>query len=196
MTSPSPDSITPKTDKCAFVAPSAEMFGAVSFDEGSSVWYNVVIRAEMSHVHIGENTNLQDFVMIHVGAETPTIVGRNCSITHRVTLHGATVGDDCLIGIGATLMDGAVIGAGSIVAGGTFVPEGKEYPPNSIIMGSPGKVRATRDNVAANRLNALLYRRNAEHYAQGLHRAWDGPEFEQWVSQQRRLLGIDTDPNQ
>ena len=180
----------PDTDLCAFVSPSAQMFGNVSFAAGTSVWPNVVIRAEMEHVLIGENTNLQDFVMIHTGHDNPVVVGRNCSITHRVTLHGATIGDNCLIGIGAVLMDGAVIGEGSIVAGGTFVPEGKQYPPNSIIMGSPGKVRATRDSSAANELNALLYRRNAEAYARGEHRIWSGPEFDQWHQQQREDLGL------
>ena len=182
--------MTPNTDLCEFVSPSAQMFGNVSFAAGTSVWPNVVIRAEMEHVSIGENTNLQDFVMIHTGPGHPVVVGRNCSITHRVTLHGASVGDNCLIGIGAILMDGVVIGEGSIVAGGTFIPEGKVFPPNSIIMGSPGKVKATRDTAAANELNAILYRRNAEAYASGDHRTWDGPEFDQWFTQQRSRLGL------
>jgi len=178
----------PQTENCCFVAPSADLFGEVRFAAGTSVWFNTVFRAESEYIEIGENTNIQDFVMIHTSPDAPVVVGRNCSITHRVTLHGATVEDDCLIGIGATLMDGAVIGAGSIVAGGAFIPEGKVYPPNSIIMGSPGKVRATRDNLVENRLNALMYRRNAEHYAQGLHRAWSGPEFEEWAAAQRLAL--------
>ncbi len=84
--------------------------------------------------------------MIHTSDEGPTAVGDHCSITHHVTLHGCIIEDDCLIGIGATIMDSARIGAGSIVAGGAFVPEGREYPPHSIIMGSPAKVRSVRDS--------------------------------------------------
>jgi len=129
-------------------------------------------------VSIGAYTNLQDHVMVHVGYHTPTIVGAYCSITHRVTLHGCTVGDNCLIGIGATLMDGVVIGENSIVAGHTFLREGTIIPPNSIVMGTPGKVVRTANNYVANRINAMLYHRNGACYAKGDHRAWEGPAFE------------------
>ena len=93
-------------------------------------------------------------------------------------LHGCTIGDNCLIAIGATIMDGAVIGRNSIVAGHAFVREGTIIPENSIVMGTPAKVVATRNNYVANRVNAMLYHRNAEAYARGEHRAWDGPAFE------------------
>ena len=116
-----------------WVHESSYLFGKLAIGEGSSVWPHVVMRAEMHHIEIGRMTNIQDFSMIHVGSDTPTIIGDFCSITHHCTIHGATIGDSCLIGINATIMDGAVIGAGSIVAGGAFVPEGKEYPPNSVI---------------------------------------------------------------
>lgn len=122
----------------AWIDPSARLFGLVEIGEEASVWCNVVVRAESQRVVIGRRANIQDFVMIHVGAGTPTMVGANCSITHHVTLHGCDIGDDCLIGIGATIMDGCVVGAGSIVAGGTFLKEGTIIPPNSIVMGSPG----------------------------------------------------------
>lgn len=180
-------------EQAAFVHPSAQLYGAVDLGAGSSIWPNVVVRSEMQHVSIGAMTNIQDFVMIHVGDKTPTVIGDFCSITHHVTVHGATIEDDCLIGIGAVIMDGAHIGRGSIVAGGAFVPEGKVYPPNSIIMGSPGKVRAERDSRRANRLNAWMYHRNAEHYAKGEHRAWDGPEFEAWYEAKRAEIETDAD---
>ena len=135
----------------------------------ASIWCNVVVRAESQKVLIGRRTNIQDFVMIHVGSGTPTIVGENCSITHHVTLHGCDIGDNCLIGIGATIMDGCVIGAGSIVAGGSFLKEGTVIPANSIVMGSPGVATKTRDNSRANALNAFLYWRNAQAYAQGFY---------------------------
>jgi len=180
-------------DKAAFIHPSAQMYGTVSLGAGSSVWPNAVMRAEMHEIVIGRATNIQDFVMLHVGFETPTVIGDYCSITHHVTIHGATIEDECLIGIGAVIMDGARIGRGSIVAGGTFIPEGKEYPPNSIIMGSPGKVKAERDSGRANRLNAWLYHRNAVAYAGGNHRAWHGSEFDSWHEEMKAQVELDAD---
>ena len=132
------------------------MFGAVAIGEGSSLWPGVVIRAEMLSVKVGRFVNLQDHVMVHIGYGTPTTIGDHASITHRVVLHGCTIGENCLIGIGATIMDGAVIGANSIVAGHTFVREGQIIPPNSIVVGTPAKVVRTADNFVANRLDAWL----------------------------------------
>ena len=166
----------------------ALLYGNVTLGEGASIWPYVVMRAESQHIEIGPMTNIQDFVMIHVGATTPTIIGSHCSITHHCTIHGATIGDNCLIGINATIMDGAVIGEGSIVAGGAFVPEGKVYPPNSVIMGAPAKVKTERDNRQANQLNALMYHRNAEFYAQGRHDAWSSDDFEDWLTATRAEL--------
>ena len=111
--------------------------------------------------------------MIHVGAMTPTIVGEDCSITHHVTLHGCEIGDRCLIGINATIMDGAKIGANSIVAGNTIVTQGSEFPENSVIAGVPGKVVATRDNGRANWINAATYQRFAKGFAEGRDRMTD-----------------------
>lgn len=108
--------------------------------------------------------------MIHVGYSTPTIVGEDCSITHRAVLHGCEIGDRCLIGIGATVMDGAKIGAGSIVAGHAIVSEGAVFPENSIIAGVPARLVKTRDNSAANLANARFYLANARNYAQGIER--------------------------
>ena len=162
---------------CAWIDPSARIFGAVEIAPEASIWCNVVVRAESQKVVIGRRTNIQDFVMIHVGSGTPTVVGENCSITHHVTLHGCDIGDNCLIGIGATIMDGCVIGAGSIVAGGSFLKEGTVIPANSIVMGSPGVATKTRDNRRANALNAFLYWRNAQAYAQGDYRLWSKDSF-------------------
>lgn len=177
-----------KIDTNAWKHETALMYGNITIGEGSSVWPYVVMRAESQHIAIGAMTNIQDFTMIHVGATTPTIIGDNCSITHHCTIHGATIGDNCLIGINATIMDGAVIGEGSIVAGGAFVPEGKEFPPNSIIMGAPAKLKVERDNRRANQMNALMYNRNAEFYAQGRHDAWSSDDFEEWFEVKRAEL--------
>ena len=175
---------------------SSNIYGAVTIGAGTSVWPNTVMRSEMFEIRIGRMTNIQDFVMIHVGNESPTVIGDFCSITHHCTIHGATIGDACLIGINATIMDGAVIGSGSIVAGGAFVPEGKVYPPNSIILGAPAKVRDERDNSRANRLNAWMYHRNAQFYARGEHDAWSSPDFEEWRAAKEAEIATDADLDQ
>ena len=162
----------------AYIDPTARVHGKVEIGERSSLWPYTVIRAENRHVRIGRCTNLQDHVMVHVGYHAPTIVGDFCSITHRVVLHGCTIGDNCLIGIGATVMEGVVIGANSIVAGHSYVADNTIIPPNSIVMGTPAKVVRTVNSFVANKLNAMLYYRNALAYAKGEHRAWEGPEHE------------------
>ncbi|MGU9979301.1 gamma carbonic anhydrase family protein [Phreatobacter sp. HK31-P] len=159
-------------DPAAFVHPSAQIYGQVSLAAGVSVWPNAVIRAEMHEVVIGERSNVQDFVMIHVGNGTGTHVGKDCSITHHVTLHGCRIGDNVLVGIGATIMDGCIIGENSIIAGGSFLKENTVIPPNSIVAGVPAVVKANRDSGAANRFNAWLYAANADAYARGEHRFW------------------------
>ena len=154
----------------AWVHDTALLYGKISLGEESSVWPHVVMRSEMYHIEIGARTNIQDFVMVHVGGMTPTIVGDDCSITHHVTLHGCKIGDKCLIGINATIMDGAVIGNNCIVAGHAIVTEGSVFPDNSIIAGSPAKLVKERDSGAANAMNAAFYVQNAKNYAKGVHR--------------------------
>jgi carbonic anhydrase/acetyltransferase-like protein (isoleucine patch superfamily) len=177
----------------AWIAPTAQLFGRVSVGEGASIWHNAVLRAECQEIRIGRMTNVQDFVMVHVPYDRATVVGAFCSITHHVTIHGCTIEDDCLVGISATIMDGAVIGRGSIVAGGAFVTAGTIVPPHSIVAGVPAKILKTRDASRENRLNAWLYHRNADHYRRGLHRAWDGPEYEAWLAAKRAEVERDAD---
>ena len=167
----------PDLSRAAYVDPSALLFGAVSVGAEVSIWPYAVVRAESDTVDIGDYVNVQDHVMVHVGYGSGTRIGAYSSITHRVVLHGCTIGENCLIGIGATIMDRAVIGANSIVAGHTLVREDAVIPPNSIVMGTPGKVVAVRNSYIANRLNAWLYHRNALAYRRGDHRAWEGPEY-------------------
>ena len=176
-----------------FIAPGAKLYGKLSLAEGSSVWPNAVIRAEVQDVSIGRYTNLQDFVMVHVGFDHPTHIGDFCSITHHATVHGAVIEDQCLVGIGATIMDGAVVGTGSIVAGGAFITEGSVFPPNSIIAGVPAKRIRERDSARANRLNAWQYHRNAQAYEAGNHRAWDGPEYRAWLEDLQTAVETDRD---
>jgi carbonic anhydrase/acetyltransferase-like protein (isoleucine patch superfamily) len=178
-------------DTSVFRAEGSQIFGKVKIAEGSSHWFNAVIRAEAQEVVVGRYTNLQDFSMIHVGYDAPVHIGDFCSIAHRATIHGATLGDDCLVGIGATLMDGATIGPGSIVAGGALVTEGSVFPANSILVGTPARLVKERDNRRANRMNAWHYHRNAQAYMRGHHRAWDGEEYLGWL--EARKAEIDAD---
>jgi carbonic anhydrase/acetyltransferase-like protein (isoleucine patch superfamily) len=180
-------------DESVWIAPSAQIYGRVSVGRGSSVWHNAVVRAECHEVRIGRMTNVQDFVMIHVGYDAPTRIGDFCSITHHATVHGCTLGDAVLVGVGAVVMDAAVVGPGSIVAGGAVLPEGRIYPAHSVIAGVPARVIASRDSSRANRMNAWLYHRNAGFTRRGDYRCWDGPEFEAWRAAKQAEVDEDRD---
>ena len=165
-------------DVSVWIAPSAQVFGSVAIGAGSSVWHNAVLRAECQQIRIGRMTNLQDFTMVHVGYDDATTIGDFCSIAHHATVHGCTLGDACLVGVGAVIMDGAVIGAGSIVAGGAVVAEGRRFEPGSVVAGVPAKAIAQRERRAERKpLNAWLYHRNAQFYREGPTRP-GGPEYE------------------
>jgi carbonic anhydrase/acetyltransferase-like protein (isoleucine patch superfamily) len=177
----------------AFVSESARLYGRIEIGEGASVWHNAVMRAECCDIRVGRMTNIQDFVMVHVGYDDPTRIGDFCSIAHHATVHGCTIEDQCLVGINAVVMDGARIGRGSIVAGGAVVAEGKAFPPGSIIAGVPARVIAQRDSARANRLNAWLYHRNAQFTRRGDFRAWDGADYDAWLERKRAEIEADLD---
>jgi carbonic anhydrase/acetyltransferase-like protein (isoleucine patch superfamily) len=161
----------------AYVHNTAHLYGRVVVEENASIWMNVVARAELKEIVIGSYTNIQDFVMLHIGMTTGTYIGSHCSITHHCTIHGCTIGDNCLIGINSTIMDGCVIGNNCIIAGHTYLKEGTIIPPNSIVMGAPGRVTRTQNNFVANRINAYLYYKNALAYTAGHYRVWDTTEL-------------------
>ena len=153
-------------DNPAYIHESAWLYGKVTIGPGASVWPNVVTRAETYEIRIGARTNIQDFVMIHVGAASPTIVGEDCSITHHATLHGCTIGDRCLIGINATIMDGARSAITALLQATRLSPRAVNSR-NTIIAGVPGKAVATRDCGDANLVNAKFYSAMAASYAEG-----------------------------
>jgi carbonic anhydrase/acetyltransferase-like protein (isoleucine patch superfamily) len=171
-------------DRPAYIDPTARLFGDVQAGEGASFWPYAVVRAEMHGVRIGRFSNVQDHAMLHVGSEGPTVIGDYCSITHRVVVHGAEIGDNTLVGIGAVLMDGVKIGRNCVIAGGAFLTERTVIPDNSVVMGLPGKVVATRDNFRQCHRNALIYYENALAYAQDRHNAWSDPKLMARVQQQ------------
>jgi carbonic anhydrase/acetyltransferase-like protein (isoleucine patch superfamily) len=131
----------PSVDPSAWIAPSATVIGAATIAARAGVFYGAVLRADTSTISIGEGSNLQDGVVVHADAGFPATVGSGVSVGHRAVLHGCTVQDDCLIGMGAVVLNGAVVGAGSMVAAGAVVLEGAQIPPGSLVAGVPGKVR-------------------------------------------------------
>jgi carbonic anhydrase/acetyltransferase-like protein (isoleucine patch superfamily) len=134
--------VFPRIHPSVFVDNSAQVIGDVEIGEESSVWMAVVVRGDVHRIRIGRRSNLQDGTVVHVMNGThPTTIGDNVTVGHAAILHGCTLEDRCLIGMGAILLNGAYIGTGSIVAAGTLVVEEMKIPPRSLVMGSPGKVK-------------------------------------------------------
>ncbi|PID27026.1 MAG: gamma carbonic anhydrase family protein [Candidatus Cloacimonadota bacterium] len=141
--------IKPKIEKDVFVADSADVIGKVEIDSGSSIWFNVTIRGDVGYARIGKNTSIQDNSCIHMTNEFDAVVGNNVTVGHSATIHGCTIGDNTLVGMGATILDNAKIGKNSIVAGGAVVLEGAVFEDNSLIAGVPAKVRRKVSNEEA-----------------------------------------------
>lgn len=151
----------------AWVAPNATLAGRVVLADGASVWYNTVLRADNEPITIGANTNVQDKCAFHVDTDLPLVLGDGVSVGHGAIVHGATVADHVLIGMGAIVMNGADIGAESLIAAGAVVSEGVQIPPRSLVAGVPGKVRRELSDEEVAKLH-----QNAEVYTQlrDLHR--------------------------
>lgn len=142
-----------------WVAPGAHVIGRVTLKENASVWYNAVVRGDVDDITIGEDTNIQDNSVLHTDHGFPMVIGKGVTVGHRVMLHGCTIGDYSLIGIGATLLNGVKIGSNCIIGAHTLLPEGKEIPDNSLVVGSPGKIIRTLD---ADMLEIM--KASADHY--------------------------------
>ncbi|MDF1882643.1 gamma carbonic anhydrase family protein [Sulfurimonas sp. SAG-AH-194-C21] len=158
---------TPKIGKGTWIAPSADVIGDVTIGEDCSIWFGTVVRGDVHYITIGDRTSIQDVSMVHITHHkkadrsdgSPTIIGSDVTIGHRVMLHGCTIEDACLIGMSATILDNAVIGKESIVGASSLVTKGKVFPPRSLIMGSPAKVvrELTDAEVAELYAGALRY---------------------------------------
>lgn len=159
---------TPQVADTAWVAPTAAVIGDVTIGERTGVFYSAVVRGDTTTISIGDGSNLQDGVVVHADPDFPCTVGAGVSVGHAAVVHGCTIEDDCLIGMGAVVLNGAVVGRGSMVAAGAVVLEGARIPPGSLVAGVPGKVRRelTADEQAG-------VRENARHYTEltATHRA-------------------------
>jgi carbonic anhydrase/acetyltransferase-like protein (isoleucine patch superfamily) len=152
--------VRPKIGERVFLAENATVIGDVEIGDDSSVWFGAILRGDVNYIRVGKCTSIQDGSVVHVTRKThPTVIGNFVTVGHAVKLHGCTVKDNCLIGIGAIILDGAVINENSIVAAGTLVPPGKEFPPNSLIMGFPAKVKRelTEEEIKGLKEHALRY---------------------------------------
>lgn len=158
---------TPQLDPTSFVAAGARIVGDVTLAEGASVWYNAVVRGDSASITLGAGSNLQDNVSVHVDAGHPVVIGESVSVGHNAVVHGCTIGDGSLIGMGSVVLSGARIGSGCLIAGGAVVLEGTVVPDGSLVAGVPAKVRRPlSDEERAGILhNAQIYRDHSSSHA-------------------------------
>ena len=153
-----------------WVAPNANLIGNIRLEKNASVWFGAVLRGDIEQILIGENSNVQDNAVCHTDRGFPMTLGANCTVGHQAMLHGCTVGEGSLIGIGATVLNGAVIGRNCVIGAHALIAEGKEIPDNSLVVGTPGRViRKLSDEDAAHlKWSAEHYVRQWKKYAEGV----------------------------
>ena len=164
------ENFVPSVHPSAWVAGNAQVMGAVTLEEDVSIWFGVVIRGDTATISVGKGSNIQDNSVMHADEGKPLTVGENVTVGHQVMLHGCTIGDNSLIGIGAIVLNGAKIGKNSLVGAGSLVTEGKEFPDGSMIMGTPAKVvrQLTDEQIEGLKKSAEHYVENAARYKTGL----------------------------
>ncbi len=154
----------PESGDC-WVAPDANVIGAVRLGAGVGIWFGCTLRGDNELIDVGDSTNVQENVVMHTDMGFPLTIGRGCTIGHKAMLHGCTIGDNSLIGMGATVLNGAKIGMNCLIGAGALVTEGKEIPDNSLVMGAPGKVVREIDAAGERMLEA-----SALHYVENMRR--------------------------
>jgi carbonic anhydrase/acetyltransferase-like protein (isoleucine patch superfamily) len=166
------DGIAPAIDPSAWVASEATVIGKVVVGADASVWFGATLRGDNEVIHVGAGSNVQENCVLHTDMGFPLTIGTNCTIGHKAMLHGCTIGDGTLIGMGATILNGAKIGAGCLIGACALITEGKEIPDGSLVMGAPGKVVRQLDQTARARLlaSAAGYQANARRFRSGLTR--------------------------
>lgn len=160
------DGKKPTIGKNVFIAWNAEVAGRVTLKDNASVWFGAILRGDVDDIIIGEGSNIQDGTVIHADEGVPCTIGKHVTVGHRAVLHGCTVEDGCLIGMGAIVLDKAVIGAGSVVGAGALVTQGKEFPPRSLIIGSPARVIRTLTDA-----DVEMIQKGALHYIENARKA-------------------------
>jgi carbonic anhydrase/acetyltransferase-like protein (isoleucine patch superfamily) len=164
------DGIVPQIDPTAWVAPDANVIGRVALEAEASIWFGATLRGDNEEIRVGAGSNVQEACVLHTDIGFPLMIGANCTIGHKAILHGCTIGDGSLIGMGAIVLNGAKIGRGCLIGAGALVTEGKEIPDGSLVMGAPGKVVRMLDATGLARLLASAegYRQNARRFRAGL----------------------------
>ncbi|SNR52460.1 gamma carbonic anhydrase family protein [Puniceibacterium sediminis] len=170
MTLYSLDGQTPEIAEDTWIAPDANVIGRVVLEPGASVWFGSTLRGDNEEIRIGAGSNLQENVVCHTDMGYPLVIGAGCTIGHKVMLHGCTIGENSLIGMGATILNGAKIGKNCLIGAGSLITEGKVIPDGSLVMGVPGKVIRPLDEAAieALRKSALGYQANMRRFRGGL----------------------------
>lgn len=164
------DGISPTVDDTAWIAPGTHVIGNTTLGANSSVWFGTTIRGDNDPISVGAGSNIQENCVLHTDPGCPLTIGENCTIGHKAMLHGCTIGDNSLVGMGATILNGAVIGKNCLIGAGSLIPERKVIPDGSLVMGVPGKVVRTLDAAAIQSLtaSALHYQQNAARFRDGL----------------------------
>lgn len=166
------DGVAPTIPASAWVADSAEVMGRVELGEDASIWFGTVVRGDTDRITIGAGSNIQDASVLHADFGMPLTIGAHVTVGHQVMLHGCTIGDESLIGIGAVVLNGAKIGKNCLVGAGSLVTEGKEFPDGSMILGSPAKVvrQLSPEQIEGLRQSARHYVLNAQRFKSGLRK--------------------------
>ncbi len=164
------DDHAPDIGADVWIAPGCHVIGKVVLAAKASVWFGSTLRGDNETITVGPGSNVQENCVLHTDMGYPLLIGEGCTIGHKAMLHGCTIGDNTLIGMGATVLNGARIGENCLIGAGALIPEGKEIPAGSLVMGMPGKVVRMLDDAAitANRDSALRYQKNAARFRAGL----------------------------
>ncbi|MDT3415054.1 carbonic anhydrase/acetyltransferase-like protein (isoleucine patch superfamily) [Brevibacillus aydinogluensis] len=162
----------PTVSPTAYIAPGANIIGDVAIDEYASIWFNAVLRGDTQGIRIGRGSNVQDGTVIHVDSRYPTVIGSEVTIGHAAIVHGCTIADRVIVGMGSIIMDGAVIGENTFIGSGTVIPAGKTYPSGVLIFGSPGKVirDLAPEEIEKIVISAQIYKDRGIQYRSDLHR--------------------------
>jgi carbonic anhydrase/acetyltransferase-like protein (isoleucine patch superfamily) len=164
------DGIAPQIDPSAWVADTAVLIGKITLEQDANIWFGATLRGDNEEIRVGRGSNIQENSVLHTDMGYPLIIAANCTIGHKAMLHGCTIGEGTLIGMGATILNGAKIGKGCLIGAGALITEGKDIPDGSLVMGVPGKVVRQLDTESQARLlkSAEGYQANARRFAKGL----------------------------